>query len=228
METLAESFQQAMARERTHDWSMITVEPVGFDGKDLEFLGVAILDGRQRSDVHNGRSTVFRVESGEHTVSVHIKRRFRVAVYPGRAEVSMPVVVEPGENLHLVFGIENCWKPPPKTVAAASVILILACQAMALGVGWLAYPILHDAVAWTTRVLAIRQPWLSWCQFVVSSQTMTAAFCALAVAVAAQLIARRAVPEPTAPHRSPYFLAPRPAFGKPLVQFKEQYVDPFE
>ena len=79
--------------------------------RNSEFLGVAIMDERCRSDIHNGRSTVFRVEAGEHTVSVHIKRRFRVGGYRGRAMVSLPVVVEPGEHLDLVFGVAKDWKP---------------------------------------------------------------------------------------------------------------------
>jgi hypothetical protein len=124
--------------------------------------------------------------------------------------------------------VGKSWTPLPKTVAVRPAFLNVACQVLGLGVGWLAYPILRDAVEWTTRMLAIRQPWLSWCQFVVSSRLMTAFCCMLAVALLAQFIARRAVPERTQPHGSPYFLAPRPAFGKPLIQFKEQYVDPFE
>ena len=87
--------------------SMITVEPAGLTAKESEFIGVAIMDGRWRSDMYFGRPTMFRVEAGEHSVTVHIKRRFRVSGYRGRAVVSLQVVVGPGEHLDLVFGVNE-------------------------------------------------------------------------------------------------------------------------
>src|SRR5262249_49381868 len=128
----------------------------------------------------------------------------------------------------LVFGVGANWKPLPSSDAVRYAIVNIACQALALAVGWIAYPILRDLVAWITRALAVQQPWLSWCHFFVSSRMMTAAFCALAFALVAHALHGRKIAERGHPLGSPYFLGPRPEFGEPLLQFKEPYVDPFE
>jgi hypothetical protein len=222
---------EALARVRapeSSDWSMITVEPADFAAKESEFLGVAILDERCRSDIHNGRSTVFRVGAGERTVSVHIKRRFRVDAYRGRAMVSLPVVVEPGENLELVFGVAKEWKPLQEARILRFVLLLQASLGIAFGVGWLAFPVVRDAVAWATHSLGIWQPWLSWCYFFISSRTKTAVLTVFAWMLAAMGYLSKHFPNPTRKVGGPYYLAPRIDVGKPSRQFKSQYVDPFE
>jgi hypothetical protein len=222
---------EALARVRapeSSDWSMITVEPADFAAKEDEFLGVAILDERCRSDIHNGRSTVFRLEAGEHTVSVHIKRRFRVDAYRGRAMVSLPVVVKPGEHLELVFGVAKEWRPLQEARILWPVLLLQASLGIAFGVGWLAFPVVREAVAWATASLGIRQPWLSWSIFFVSSRTKTAFLTAFAWMLGATVSFSRHFPKRRREVGGPYYLAPRIDFRKPSPQLKSQYVDPFE
>jgi hypothetical protein len=222
---------EAMARVRapeSTEWSMITVEPAGFAAKENEFVGVAILDERCRSDIHNGRATVFRVEAGEHTVSVHIKRRFRVGVYRGRAMASLPVVVEPGEHLDLVFGVAKEWKPSQEARILWPVLLLEAGLGIAFGVGWLAFPFVRDAVTWATLTLGIRQPWLSWAYYFVSSRTTTGFFAVFAWMLGVQVFLWKSFAHPSRNFGGPYYLAPRPDIGKPSPQFKAQYVDLFE
>ena len=186
--TLGEACKLALSRRGTKesaDWSMISVEPVEAAGRPSEFLGVAIMDGRWRSDMHNGRSTVFRVESGEHTVSVHIKRRFRDQGYRGRATASLAVVVQPGEHLQLVFGVANVRTQQPTPTSPWLLYLCIASVGLAAGIGWLAFPVLRDAFDWTTHALGAREPWSSWFQSFVSTRPKTAAFTMLAWAIAA-------------------------------------------
>jgi hypothetical protein len=222
---------EALARVRapeSSDWSMITVEPADFAAKESEFLGVAILDERCRSDIHNGRSTVFRVGAGERTVSVHIKRRFRVDAYRGRAMVSLPVVVEPGEHLELVFGVAKEWRPLQEAKILWPVLLLQASLGIAFGVGWLAFPVLRDAVRWATLSLGIRQPWLSWCYSFVSSRTTTAVMTVVAWMFGATVSLSKHFPNRRREVGGPYYLAPRIDLRKPSPQFKSQYVDLFE
>jgi hypothetical protein len=239
MDTLSDLCQRTIARERAPeptDCSMITVEPVDFRGKESEFLGVVILDGHRRSDAHNGRSTMFRVEAGEHIVSVHIKRRFRVPGYRGRAEVSRAVVVEPGGVVNLVFGIgrsgtisqmdARAWWNALAFVVPL-VLPFAASVLLAFALGWVAFPVLRDAVGWSTLKLGIRQPWLSWFHFLVSSRMNTAVLVYACALTAWLSLGKRS---PSFPHQigSPYFLEPRrPGSDSPLP-FKKQYVDPFE
>ncbi len=229
--TLGEACKHALSRRGTKEsaeWSMISVQPVQAAGRPSEFLGVAIMDGRWRSDMHNGRSTVFRVESGEHTVSVHIKRRYRVEGYRGRATASLAVVVQPGEHLELVFGVANVRMQPTTTTSPWFIFVCVASVSLAAGIGWLAFPVLRDAVDWTTRALGAREPWLSWFRSVVSTRRMCAAFTMVAWAIAAHFSLEKRVRTLSYKPVSPYFLSRKPDFGKPIPVLKQPYVDPFE
>ena len=62
----------------------------------------------------------------------------------------------------------------------------------------------------------------------VSSRPKAAFFSMCALALVGQVFVRRPISKPSQTVGSPYFLAPRPDFGKPLTLFKTQYVDPFE
>jgi hypothetical protein len=214
--------------------SMISVGPADMTGKKSEFLGVAIMDGRWRSDMHFGRPTMFRVDAGEHTVTVHIKRRFRAAGYRGRAIVSVQVVVQPGEHLDLVFGVTAEWKARGisnfdwSVLALAFLLVYTATVGLAYGAGWLAFPVLRDVVARATFVLGIGQPWLSCAYFFVSSPGKTAVFTMLAWVLAASVGLMKSIPTRSPEMASPYFLSRKPVFGKPSPVFKPQYVDPFE
>jgi hypothetical protein len=235
--TLDDACRQALARGRASestDLSMITVEPAGFAGKESDFLGIAILDGRWRRDLHGGGGTVFCVEAGEHTVSVHVGRRFRVAGYAGRASISMPVLVQPGEHVDLVFGLATNWKSPQRVKIPLPNVLMLASLLLAFRIGWHAFPVLREAVAATIRSLGIGRPWSSLFQFSVSSPLAAAEFIMLAWAIIVQAWLWKHFQRRCGSQRrpgimgSPYFLSRRADFRKPSPVFKTQYVDPFE
>jgi hypothetical protein len=231
MDPLGESCREAIAGRRdseSTDWSMISVEPAQAVGKPSEFLGVAIMDGRWRKDIHNGQSVVFRVEAGEHTVSVHIKRRFRVGGYRGRATASLPVVVQPGEHLDLVFGVATEPMPLQRAKIRWFMLLCAASVGLAAGIGWIAFPVLREVVGWTTRALGVRQPWLSWFAFFVSSRTKTSVFTMFAWEIVAMVYLRKRVPNVPRRQLSPYYLSRGLEYRKPSPQLKQQYVDPFE
>jgi hypothetical protein len=142
--------------------------------------------------------------------------------------VSLPVVVEPGEHLDLVFGVAKEWKPSLGARILWHVLLGMASFGIPFGVGWHAFPVVRDAVAWVTLTLGIRQPWLSWAYFFVSSRTTTGFFAVFAWMLGAQVFLWRRFGLPSRNFGGPYYLAPRPDIGKPSPQFKSQYVDPLE
>ena len=230
-------YRQRLASERTvdsvDDLSMISVEPANFDGKASEFLGFAIMDGRWRSDMHFGQPTLFPVAAGEHTVTVHIKRRFRAIGYRGRAIVSLPVVVQPGEHLDLVFGVTGEWKARERAGRDWMIrllpflVLYTASLGLALGAGWLAFPILREVVARETLALGIEQPWLSCAYFFVSSRGKTAVLTMLAWAVLVIISLWRRLPARSRLRESVLPLA-KIRFRKAFGRLQGTYVDPFE
>jgi hypothetical protein len=229
IETLGDVCKQSMARGRTEEsteWSMITVEVVGCVAKESQFLGVAIVDGFRRSDIHHGRSAVFRVEAGEHTVFAHIGRRFRVAnYYRGPAKATLHVAVQAGEHLDLVLGVAKQPEPPQKIPVPN--FLLMASFGLAFGIGWHASPALRSALDWAMGLLGTRQPWLSILNFFVSERLITASVAmtawAICVTICLFMHNRRLLYR-----ANPYFLSRRPDALRPSPQFKTQYVDPFE
>ncbi len=210
---------------------MISVEQMGLAPKESEFLGVAIVDGYRRSDIHHGRSTVFRVEAGEHTVVVYIKRRFRVDGYWGRAKVSLPVWVEPGEHLDLVFGVFKEKEQVPRPSLLWFPFLFEASPFLALGIGWHSSPHLRDAIAWLTLTLGVRQPWFSFLYFFVSSRWVTACFAVTAWMIVLQLYLFyhwKRIQIEARGRASAYYLCRRADGEKPAPLYKTLYVDPFE
>ncbi len=233
-EALGQAYRRALARRRageSTERATITVEPFEPAGKASEFIGIAIVDECWHSDLHDGRSTEFRVDAGEHVVTVHLGRRYRVAGYEGRAKVSLPVVVEPGERLDLVFGVAKEWKPAQTTSFFWPTFLWLAGSLLAFGIGWHVSPPLRWVVASTTAALGMQQPWRNLFGFFVSTKEVTAFVAMYAWLILAPIyiskLARRFNLR-MASVASPYVLLRRSDLGKPTDLFKKPYVDPFE
>jgi hypothetical protein len=232
--TLAGAYEQALARRRggeSTDRATITIEPIEAVGKRSDFVGIAIVDECWHSDIYSGRSTEFRVESGAHLVTVHLGRRYRIAGYLGRAKASLPVVVEPGEQLDLVYGISPDWQPPPRPRFFWPPFLWLAGSALAFGIGWNVSPLLPAVVGSTIGALGMQQPWRSVFGFLVSTRIATAVAAMYAWLIVGTIFlmkfARR-LNSPMASVDSPYILMRRCDLGQPLARFKKPYVDPFE
>jgi hypothetical protein len=230
-QTLADAYREAFARRRMHqpaEWATIAVESADFAGRDSVFLGVAIMDGHWKSEIHSGQSTVFRVEAGEHGITVHLGRRCRVAGYRGRAEVSLPVVVEPGEHLDLVFGVAKISHPPQMASIRFVSFVFVASLLIAFGVGWNASPVLQQAIAWASLSLGMTKPWSTFVHFVFSTRGITGCFMMYAWVILAQVWFWHRSKRVWGSLESPYFLSRRPDPGTQSPVFKKQYVDPFE
>ena len=100
---------------------------------------------------------------------------------------------------------------------------------MAFAVGWNFYPVLRDAVAWSTLTLGIRQPWLSWCLLLrlvesEDSDIERIRLCARSVDSSSGNTSRQLRQSVG----SPYFLARKPPDGGSVPFVSKPYVDPFE
>jgi hypothetical protein len=162
---------------------------------------------------------------------VHLGRRYRVAGYKGRAKVSLPVVVEPGERLDLVFGVAKEWKPVERTSIRLLGFSCLVSVLLAFAIGWHATPVVRAVIVWMIRTLGIRPPWSTHFYSFVSARPAPALVVTyvwlIFGTVYISILARRFNLR-MASVASPYVLMRRSDLGKPMDLFKKPYVDPFE
>ncbi len=232
--TLGDAYQQALARRRAEEsteLATIKIEPTETVGNESDFVGIAIMDECSHSDMYHGRSTEFRVEAGEHLVTVHFGRRYRVAGYLGRARVSLAVVVKPGEQLDLVYGVSRDWMSPQSTRDFWPPFLWVTGGVLAFGIGWNVSPLLREVIASTTAALGIRQPWRSLFGFFVSTREATAFAAMYAWLIVGTIVLRifaRRLRLRMMSVESPYVLMRRCDLGRALARSEKPYVDPFE
>lgn len=230
-ETLGEAYRRAIARVRAPEstgWAMITVEPAEAAREDSRFLGVAIVDGHWRVDMHSGHRTEFRVEAGEHTVEVQIKRRFWVAGYPLPARASLPVVARPGERIDLVFGAEKRRTPPVRPTLTLAHLPLIAAVSVSVATLCLTVLVVRNLVMAAAHTVGTGQTWLTLIQFVVSptNALVLIGVCASTIVARASLAKRDDNVSRAIVH--PCFLVRTSELRIPSAVFKEQYVDPFE
>jgi hypothetical protein len=70
-------------RPERDDWAKIWVQMTGRGAGKPGFQGIVRIDGVQSLDLVGGMPSVFRVEPGEHKVSVRFRRRFRFLAVTG-------------------------------------------------------------------------------------------------------------------------------------------------
>ena len=230
-DTLCDAYRQADERRRageSTEWSIITVEPAKAAGTRVGMLGIAILDGRCRSEIHTGQPTVFRVEAGEHMVTARIKRRFWENGYPRPATASLQVVAQPGERVDLVFGFAQEWTTPESTRIPSSILLLMASVLVAFGIGWHAQPLLRTAVALANQTMGVQQPWSSMLDLFVSGRHRAAAFTMFAWVILAQPWLWRPVQYRPRKVECSLVLRRRSDFEAEPNRIVKQYVDPFE
>jgi len=160
-------------RPERDDWAKISVRMTGRGAEKPGVKGIVRVDGNQSLDLVGGRASTFRVEPGEHVVSVRFKRRSAVSAYPGRAECSLSVTLSPREEVRLHCGIRAGaqveWARTKNAKFVESVMLVAGY----LPVGPLAIaglllatktapsidPLVHNLSVWVGRFLGLQGPW---------------------------------------------------------------------
>ncbi len=230
-ETLGEAYRRALARVGAPEltgWAMITVEPAEATTEESRFLGVAIVDGHWRVDMHSARRTELRVEAGEHTVEVQIKRRFWAAGYPLPATASLPVVARPGERIDLVFGAVKGRTPRVRPILPPAHLPIIAAVSLSVAMVCLIVPVVRNLVTAAAHTLGTGPTWLTLIQFVVSPTNALVLLGVYASTIVARASLAKRGDNVSRPIEHPYFLVRTSELRTPSAVCKAQYVDPFE
>lgn len=164
---IAQLCQSASARRAKWDqvpWCSLSIELKAVTRRDRCFVGIALVDRRQIGWLVNGEPRSFRLEPGEHTITVYLARASKITM--GRmAVITRRIVLQPREQVTLLCGrtpqAMALWKTLQS--AAKDQRRALLGGSMFFGaLGWLVYPSLRAAVADATLRLQVGQPWLSF------------------------------------------------------------------
>jgi hypothetical protein len=208
LEQLCRSARVRRARWDKVPWCTLSIELKAVSCQTRCYVGVALIDRRQVGYLINGDPRSFRVEPGEHTVTVYLARTARIPDWR-KATISRRVVLWPREKIQLICGtsseITDGWRAfrmARTRMAWASIVTPFA----AAGASWLSFPFLRESIAYATLGLDLREPWLSLFYLPVSSRPMTAAIAASIVSVILQLRLFRWLQDAKSRLREPYFL----------------------
>ncbi len=222
-DTFAHLTSQAWTRRTRWDkvpWATLAIELSAFSRKDRCFVGIALVDRRLVGWLVNGEPRSFRVEPGEHTVTVYLARSARIGPIVKKT-VSGQFVLQPRETVRIVCGRTNQTSDNAQAFMAARRRLMAACFAgaiLAAILGWLLWPLLREAVAYVTITLGVREPWLSLFYFAVSSRLLTAWLAShlgggLASYAVLHAQASRSATSREPRECAPYFLLQQPIIG---------------
>jgi hypothetical protein len=229
---LRDACQRLIKRNRDRrpiEWSTISLEPVGFDGKGSLRIGVVSVDGRRLGDLFNDTSPSFRCEPGEHTISLHFRRRYRIAAFHGKAIVSLKIRLEPGASVELVCGVNRLMRRPPRDLwlgwtwligwVPAVLLALIAVRAFPAGIPVLA----HSQVT--------GQPLRALLSAIARSEMTLSIFLVAAwgwiVSIMFALQSRRDIESIRREPGISYYLTRKPEFRKPTRRFKTPYEDDF-
>jgi hypothetical protein len=209
---LCHSARLRRARWDKVPWCSLSIELMAVTRQDRCFVGIALIDRRQVGWLVNGEPRSFRLEPGEHTITVYMAGSATITIRP-RPMISRRFVLQPRDNVRLVCGrtsqamaIWKVWQSQVKSWRRA----LFGGSIFFAALGWLIYPSLREAVADATLRLELGQPWLSLFYLSVRSRSVTTVlgcFCWALLVVAAMMVQEFRLMK-LLEHRSlePYFL----------------------
>ena len=152
LEELRRRFEAARLERGSQGQATIIVRRGDFPSRRRQFTGTVRIDERRIGYLVGREPRAFDVQPGEHTVTVFLGRKDRVASAPGRAVVSSSIVLEPGEEVVLTCGVRpevaRRWSRIYRSGGRSGVrfaIAIYLCAAL----GWAVSPFLQALVAAT-------------------------------------------------------------------------------
>ena len=132
------------------EWSSIAVEMRGEPGENARSFGDARIDNSLFRNLTGGQPTSFQVEPGEHTVTIHLSRWFRLWKYRRPSTLAIQVAVKPGETVKLVFGIRPGAKKEWRNIRFARIrprLVFLAGCLVATFLGFCVTPTVRSVFA---------------------------------------------------------------------------------
>jgi hypothetical protein len=144
-------------------WCSVSIELKAVTRQDRCFVGIALIDRRQVGWLVNGEPRSFRLEPGEHVITIYIARAANITIR-SMVLISRRIVLQSRENVSLVCGrtprAMASWNA--RRSAAKGQGLALYCGSIFFGgLAWLVYPSLREAIADASLRLQLGEPWLS-------------------------------------------------------------------
>jgi len=159
------------------DWCSISVEVEGESERPSHYVAVVRVDGGVTADLPDGEPRSFRVTPGEHTVVVRLRKRLWLRGSRQQAVVSLPLDLQPGEQVRLICGIRpEARKAASRARAAELGLFQHFClgSALALAIGWAAHPVIHNFIERAAERLRVPNFWVPFALWLVGSRLGTA------------------------------------------------------
>jgi len=167
-DVLSERTRSLRAKRDQVEWSSISLEMQGVPIKKTRSYGAARIDKSLFRDLTGGEPTSFRVEPGEHTVTVHLSRWLRVPSYRASSKLSIQIAVAQGEQVKLVCGLRPGAKKEWRRIRMARirpVLMFCAGSLLAVLFGWFLNAFLGSLLAPARIAIQIRGVWI--CQAII-------------------------------------------------------------
>jgi hypothetical protein len=161
------------------EWCSISVEVEGASEESSRHTAVVRIDGGVAGDLIGGTPREFRVEPGEHTVVVRLRKRLWLYGCSQKAVVSLPLNLKPGEHAKLICGVRPEVQRAAALAHAAALDLlqhVVIGSGLAVAVGWAAYPFVRNFVGVATFRLRVPSFWVPIAFWIVGSRVATAAW----------------------------------------------------
>ncbi len=178
-DALRERSKTIRARLDRVEWCSISVEVEGVPEQSTRYTAVVRIDGGIAGDLVGSAPRSFRVEPGEHTVVVRLRKRLWLHGCPEKAIVSLELDLEPGEHVRLKCGVRPEARETARRADAADLDLFrhfCVSSFLAIAFGWAAYPFVRRSIDIVTVRLRIPSFWVPFAHWIVGSRVAMAAW----------------------------------------------------
>jgi hypothetical protein len=162
-DVLSERIRSLRANRDHIEWSSISLEMQGVAISQTRSYGMARIDNSLFRNLGGGEPTYFRVEPGEHRVTVQLSRWFRLSDYRGSSKLTIQVAVQAGEQVKLVCGLRPGAREEWRMIQIASIrpaLIFCAASLVAAGFLWFVYTVVRSLIAPATIFIQIRGVWI--------------------------------------------------------------------
>ncbi len=138
-------------------WCSLSIELNAVSRQTRCYVGVALIDRRQVGYLVNGEPRSFRLEPGDHTVTVYLARTARLNAVR-EATISRRIVLRPNEEVRLVCGRTSEMTEANRVLQKAQASLLRALVAGLIivpGSTWLLLPFFREVAVYAMLGLGL-------------------------------------------------------------------------
>jgi hypothetical protein len=151
---------RSLRAKRDHvEWSSISLEIQGVPIQRTRSCGVARIDKSLFRNLAAGEPTLFRVEPGEHTITVLLSRWVKLPGYRDSARLSIQVDAVAGEQVKVVCGLRPAALEEWRAIRIArfrSVLMFGVGSLLVVVYGWFLFAFLGSLLAPAAILIMIR------------------------------------------------------------------------